>query len=151
MPSKFIVVANDRKRAINMAWEHGVGDFQARFDKIDGAGPGDERRSAADSLVDVVTFFNWRLSFTRLDLAMDRCKNSIRVVLVGTLWSRARITSGTAVVVLPRLIGMVFTHYTKEADTTRIGRLAHGRIRQIFGGKEQFLFRCHVLSLSPDT
>jgi hypothetical protein len=32
-PSKFIVVANDRKQAINMAWEHGGPDFQARFDK----------------------------------------------------------------------------------------------------------------------
>ena len=32
-PSKFIVVANDRKTAINMAWEHGGGDFQVRFDK----------------------------------------------------------------------------------------------------------------------
>ena len=32
-PSKFIVVANDRKAAINMAWEHGGPDFQARFDK----------------------------------------------------------------------------------------------------------------------
>jgi len=82
---------------------------------------------------------------------MNGCKNSIRVGFVGTLWSRARITGGMAVVVLPRLVGMIFAHYTKEADTTRIGRLAHGRIRQIFGGKEQFLFRCHVLSLSPDT
>src|SRR5215470_10427905 len=32
-PSKFIVVANDRKAAINMAWEHGGADFQSRFDK----------------------------------------------------------------------------------------------------------------------
>ena len=32
-PSKFIVVANDRKHAINMAWEHGGADFQSRFDK----------------------------------------------------------------------------------------------------------------------
>ena len=35
-PSKFIVVANDRKAAINMAWEHGGADFQARFDKPTG-------------------------------------------------------------------------------------------------------------------
>src|SRR5262245_55000968 len=35
-PSKFIVVANDRKEAINVAWEHGVPDFQARFDKSTG-------------------------------------------------------------------------------------------------------------------
>jgi len=32
-PSKFIVVANDRKQAINVAWEHGGADFQSRFDK----------------------------------------------------------------------------------------------------------------------
>jgi len=33
-PSKFIVVSNDRKQAINMAWEHG-GTFN-RFDKASG-------------------------------------------------------------------------------------------------------------------
>jgi hypothetical protein len=32
-PSKFIVLADDRKEAIKMAWEHGGPDFQARFDK----------------------------------------------------------------------------------------------------------------------
>ena len=32
-PSKFIVVANDRKAAIKLAWEHGGPDFQSRFDK----------------------------------------------------------------------------------------------------------------------
>jgi len=32
-PSKFIVVATDRKQAVNMAWKHGGSDFQARFDK----------------------------------------------------------------------------------------------------------------------
>jgi len=31
--SKFIVVATDRKQAINVAWEHGGADFQSRFDK----------------------------------------------------------------------------------------------------------------------
>jgi hypothetical protein len=35
-PSKFIVVANDRKEAINVACEHGGPDFQARFDKSTG-------------------------------------------------------------------------------------------------------------------
>ena len=35
-PSKFIVVATDRKQAINMAWEHGGPDFQVRFDKTSG-------------------------------------------------------------------------------------------------------------------
>jgi len=35
-PSKFIVVADNRKSAITMAWEHGGSDFQARFDKSTG-------------------------------------------------------------------------------------------------------------------
>ena len=34
--SKFIVVAKDRKQAINIAWEHGGADFQSRFDKSTG-------------------------------------------------------------------------------------------------------------------
>jgi len=44
-PSKFIVVAPDRKAAINMAWEHGGADFQSRFDKST-AQAGNERRGA---------------------------------------------------------------------------------------------------------
>jgi len=32
-PSKFIVLADSMKCAINMAWEHGGADFQSRFDK----------------------------------------------------------------------------------------------------------------------
>jgi hypothetical protein len=32
-PSKFIVVADNMKSAINVAWEHGGADFQSRFDK----------------------------------------------------------------------------------------------------------------------
>jgi len=32
-PSKFIVLADNMKSAIKMAWEHGVTDFQSRFDK----------------------------------------------------------------------------------------------------------------------
>jgi hypothetical protein len=32
-PSKFIVLANDMRAAINEAWEHGGADFQSRFDK----------------------------------------------------------------------------------------------------------------------
>jgi hypothetical protein len=32
-PSKFIVLADNMKSAINMAWEHGGPDFQSRFDK----------------------------------------------------------------------------------------------------------------------
>jgi hypothetical protein len=32
-PSKFIVLADDMRAAINMAWEHGGADFQSRFDK----------------------------------------------------------------------------------------------------------------------
>ena len=30
------VVANDRKQAVDMAWEHGGADFQSRFDKSTG-------------------------------------------------------------------------------------------------------------------
>jgi hypothetical protein len=32
-PSKFIVLADNRKEAIAKAWEHGGADFQSRFDK----------------------------------------------------------------------------------------------------------------------
>jgi hypothetical protein len=32
-PSKFIVLADNMKSAINVAWEHGGGDFRLRFDK----------------------------------------------------------------------------------------------------------------------
>ena len=32
-PSKFIVLADNMKSAINMAWEHGGVDFRLRFDK----------------------------------------------------------------------------------------------------------------------
>ena len=35
-PSKFIVVADNMKSAIKMAWEHGGADFQSRFDKSTG-------------------------------------------------------------------------------------------------------------------
>ena len=35
-PSKFIVLADNMKSAISMAWEHGGADFQARFDKPTG-------------------------------------------------------------------------------------------------------------------
>jgi hypothetical protein len=35
-PSKFIVMASDRKQAIKIAWEHGGPDFQVRFDKATG-------------------------------------------------------------------------------------------------------------------
>jgi hypothetical protein len=35
-PAKFIVLADGRKEAINMAWEHGGPDFQSRFDKATG-------------------------------------------------------------------------------------------------------------------
>jgi hypothetical protein len=34
--SKFIVVADNMKSAINTAWEHGGADFQSRFDKSTG-------------------------------------------------------------------------------------------------------------------
>jgi hypothetical protein len=32
-PSKFIVLADNMKFAINMVWDHGGADFQSRFDK----------------------------------------------------------------------------------------------------------------------
>jgi hypothetical protein len=32
-PSKFIVLADNMKSAIKIAWEHGGADFQSRFDK----------------------------------------------------------------------------------------------------------------------
>jgi hypothetical protein len=32
-PSKFIVLADNMKSAIKMAWEHGDADFRLRFDK----------------------------------------------------------------------------------------------------------------------
>ena len=32
-PSKFIVLADNMRAAINEAWEHGGSDFQSRFDK----------------------------------------------------------------------------------------------------------------------
>ena len=35
-PSKFIVLADNMRAAINMAWEHGGPDFQSRFDKSTG-------------------------------------------------------------------------------------------------------------------
>lgn len=35
-PSKFIVLADDMKSAINKAWKHGGADFQSRFDKSTG-------------------------------------------------------------------------------------------------------------------
>jgi len=35
-PSKFIVLADNMKSTIKMAWEHGGADFQSRFDKSTG-------------------------------------------------------------------------------------------------------------------
>jgi hypothetical protein len=32
-PSKFIVLADNMRSAINKAWEHGGAEFQSRFDK----------------------------------------------------------------------------------------------------------------------
>ena len=49
-PSKFIVLADNMKSAINMAWEHGGTDFQMRFDKSIRASRADERRGAAGSV-----------------------------------------------------------------------------------------------------
>jgi hypothetical protein len=47
--SKFIVLADNMRAAINMAWEHGGGDFQSRFDKT-AAQEQNERGSATGSL-----------------------------------------------------------------------------------------------------
>jgi hypothetical protein len=46
-PSKFIVLADNMRAAINMAWEHGWADFQSRYRQIHRASPADERGSAA--------------------------------------------------------------------------------------------------------
>jgi hypothetical protein len=35
-PSKFIVLADNMRAAIKMAWEHGGPDFHSRFDKSTG-------------------------------------------------------------------------------------------------------------------
>jgi hypothetical protein len=35
-PSKFIVLTDNMRSAINMAWEHGGADFQSRLDKSTG-------------------------------------------------------------------------------------------------------------------
>jgi hypothetical protein len=35
-PSKFIVLADNMRTAIKMAWDHGGADFQSRFDKSTG-------------------------------------------------------------------------------------------------------------------
>jgi hypothetical protein len=35
-PSKFIVLADTRKEAIKIDWQHGGPDFQSRFDKSTG-------------------------------------------------------------------------------------------------------------------
>jgi hypothetical protein len=32
-PSKFVVVADNMRAAINIAWQHDGADFQSRFDK----------------------------------------------------------------------------------------------------------------------
>jgi len=48
----FIVLADNRKSAINMAWEHGGGDFQTRFDKSTAPAEADERGSVASAVMD---------------------------------------------------------------------------------------------------
>jgi len=44
-PSKFMVLADNMKSAIKMAWEHGGSDFQSRFDKS--TGPAQEMKEGA--------------------------------------------------------------------------------------------------------
>src|SRR5215510_12490683 len=48
-PSKFIVLADNMRAAINMAWEHGGPDFQASLIN-QRAGSGNERRSAVGAV-----------------------------------------------------------------------------------------------------
>jgi hypothetical protein len=45
VPSKFIVLADNMKSAIKLAWEHGGSDFQSRFDKS--AGQAQEMKEGA--------------------------------------------------------------------------------------------------------
>ena len=49
-PSKFIVLADNMKSAINKAWEHGGADFQSRFDKSTAQAQRDERGGVARSV-----------------------------------------------------------------------------------------------------
>ena len=51
-PSKFIVLADNMRSAINMAWEHGGPDFQSRFDKSTGQAERDEKGGATGSVMD---------------------------------------------------------------------------------------------------
>jgi hypothetical protein len=76
--------------------------------------------------------------------------SNVRVVLVGTVWSKARSTGAAAIVVLPGLITMILANPAEPADAFRMGRLAccDGEIlsRCKF---PVWSFYCHVLSL-PD-
>jgi hypothetical protein len=51
-PSKFIVLADNMKSAIEKAWVQGGADFQSRFDKSNAQAPGDERRVATSFVKD---------------------------------------------------------------------------------------------------
>jgi len=74
--------------------------------------------------MDVATTSNRRLSFAGLKLAMNHCKNSIRIISVGTVSPWAWIASVTAIVVMPGFVMMSFTDNSKMAHTARVGRLA---------------------------
>ena len=50
-PSKFIVLADNMKSAINMAWEHGGADFQSRLINPLRTSPGDEIGGAAGFMI----------------------------------------------------------------------------------------------------
>jgi len=108
-PSKFIVVANDRKSAIKMAWEHGGPDFQSRFDKStdqaqemkEGALRVWEARKAVGCLwrVDVIgkeprgsvpcQFYGIARDFWGLDLSRTNKKDQERTIvsLYRSLWA----------------------------------------------------------------
>jgi hypothetical protein len=53
--SKFIVLADNMRGAINMAWEHGGADFQSRFDKSTAQG-GDEKRGVVRSVTERISY-----------------------------------------------------------------------------------------------
>jgi hypothetical protein len=51
MPSKFIVVADNMRAAIDEAWKHGGADFQSRFDKSTAQAEEMKQGGAAGSLI----------------------------------------------------------------------------------------------------
>jgi hypothetical protein len=50
-PSKFIVLADNMRAAINEEWEHGGADFQSRFDKATARAVEMKKGSATRSVI----------------------------------------------------------------------------------------------------